>query len=560
MSQHPISFSTGNFSLDISGVAGFFGGDEAVQALKTIHLYKARRWTGWYNAPGSFAIAKCLGPIANSRFWNALFPGPNEGPETVFGLDNQSGPKYIASQSGTIINKTPHVTYLATQKSKEEDIRAITVRGRITRPMTLTVVEVKEMPTSSVQPHHAWAAIIPISASWVACALCAYSRDWYCLAMIYLGIMSNGLTCLVVGSASVILEGVNPAAEAPPGDGMLVDDSSNHIVILQGKEKDVNWVTKGRFRLKYLPIVRMKKRHPEAEPPTGASTSADLEKGSNQQAEQSTKETPGHAKKTPEPEQYNKIGFCALLLGIQSLLQVLLIPQGTLFGQVMFLSSFVISWVYNLYLSSLDKEKVQQELLFKTLGVEPTSKFELGTRTTAAVFTTLVLRPLPQDKPQQPSAGPPSIEPQPYCPIKFLKCFLPNETAVWEKWRQHVGKHIETTNWTGDELVSLKEPDTTELSKKDKSLLKDLLEDARSACEAYYNYLKKQASGNLSDNWGVSGRSFQHRLSRHESSDALLGTMSSSRSRPSETQSDVRELASRLQMEGEEIEPRLDVA
>jgi hypothetical protein len=551
MSQHPISISTGNFSLDISGVAGFFGGDEAVQALKTIHLYKARRWTGWYNAPGSFAIAKCLGPIANSRFWNALFPGPNEGPETVFGLDNQSGPKYIASQSGTIINKTPHVTYLATQKSKEEDIRAITVRGRITRPMTLTVVEVKEMPTSSVhtvsngpptitfevQPHHAWAAIIPISASWVACALCAYSRDWYCLAMIYLGIMSNGLTCLIVGSASVILEGVNPAAEAPPGDGMLVDDSSNHIVILQGKEEDVNWITKGRFRLKYLPIVRTKKRHPETEPPTGASMSADLEKGSNQQAEQSTKETPGHAKKTPEPEQYNKIGFCALLLGIQSLLQVLLIPQGTLFGQVMFLSSFVISWAYNLYLSSLDKEKVQQKLLFKTLGVEPTSKFKLGTRTTAAVFTTLILRPLPQDKPQ------------PYCPIKFLKCFLPNETAVWDKWRQHVGEHIETTNWTGDKVASLEEPDTTGLSEKDRALLGELLKDARSACEAYYKYLKEQASENLSDNQGVGGGSFQHRPS--QSSDTLLGTMSSSRSRPSKRcQPDVRELAQ--QMEGED--------
>ncbi|KAJ8593139.1 hypothetical protein M405DRAFT_701365, partial [Rhizopogon salebrosus TDB-379] len=68
------------FTLNFSGVAGFFGGDEAVQAMKTIHLYKARRWTGWYNAPGSFTIAKCLGPIANSRFWNALFPGPNENP------------------------------------------------------------------------------------------------------------------------------------------------------------------------------------------------------------------------------------------------------------------------------------------------------------------------------------------------------------------------------------------------------------------------------------------------------------------------------------------------
>jgi hypothetical protein len=268
MSQHPISVSMGKFSLDVSGVAGFFGGDEAVQAIQTIHLYKGRRWTGWYNAPGSFAVAKCLGSIANSRFWNALFPGPNEEPETVFGLDNQPGPKYTAFQSGTIIDKTTHVAYLVTQRSKEER-SVIAVEGRTTQPMTLTVVQVpvtmessaqvgpKEPPTLivKVQDHHIWLAGIPISASLIACALCAYSRDWYCLAMIFLGIISNGLTCLVVGSASVVLKGVQPAAGTPPGDGMLVDDSSNHIVILKGEERDVNWVTKGKFRLEYLPSV-----------------------------------------------------------------------------------------------------------------------------------------------------------------------------------------------------------------------------------------------------------------------------------------------------------------
>jgi hypothetical protein len=79
---------------------------------------KARRWAGWYNAPGSFAIAKCLGPIANSRFWGVLFPGPMRN-QTVFGLNNQPYRKYIASQYDTIIDKTTHITYLVTQMSKE---------------------------------------------------------------------------------------------------------------------------------------------------------------------------------------------------------------------------------------------------------------------------------------------------------------------------------------------------------------------------------------------------------------------------------------------------------
>jgi len=58
--------------------------------------------------------------------------------------------------------------------------------------------------------------------------------------------------------------------------------------------------------------------------------------------------------------------MCGLLLGIQSLLQLLPIPQpGTLLDQILFLSSFIIFWAYNLYLSSLDKEKTQQKLLFE---------------------------------------------------------------------------------------------------------------------------------------------------------------------------------------------------
>jgi len=60
--------------------------------------------------------------------------------------------------------------------------------------------------------------------------------------MILLGTIS---TCLVVGSAYVVLEGVNPVEKAPPRDGILMDDSSSHIVILKGKERAVNWITKG---------------------------------------------------------------------------------------------------------------------------------------------------------------------------------------------------------------------------------------------------------------------------------------------------------------------------
>jgi hypothetical protein len=187
------------------------------------------------------------------------------------------------------------------------------------------------------------------------------------------------------------------------------------------------------------------------------------------------------------PEEYRGIGLCGLLLSIQSLLQLLLIPQGTSFGQIMFLFSLVISWIYNLYLSSFFKEKVQQDLLFRTLDVKPTSMFELGRRTTAAVFAALVLQP---PSPVEPTQQPPSI--------KFLKVFLPNETMVWEKWREHVGEHIGTAvNWTQDtnrekveeHLESLKNCNFAGMREMEKSLLECLLHDAVDAFEGYYDFL-----------------------------------------------------------------------
>jgi len=69
---------------------------------------------------------------------------------------------------------------------------------------------------------------IPIPESLVACALVMPRDD-------FLGIISSGLTCLVVGSASLSSEGVEPANDAPPGHGIQVDDSLNHMVVLESE-------------------------------------------------------------------------------------------------------------------------------------------------------------------------------------------------------------------------------------------------------------------------------------------------------------------------------------
>ena len=96
--QAPLSSSS--FTLDSSGVAGFFGGDSAVSGMATVNLIPNRRWGGWYNTPGSYEIAKQFGQLANSRFWDGLFPGGKHDPAELFGLDGKSGPAFLAVRSG----------------------------------------------------------------------------------------------------------------------------------------------------------------------------------------------------------------------------------------------------------------------------------------------------------------------------------------------------------------------------------------------------------------------------------------------------------------------------
>ena len=71
-----IPLSTSDLNLDISGVAGFFGGDVAVSAMGTVHVYQRRKWLGWYNSPGSYEIAKRYGQLGTSRFWDGLLRSP----------------------------------------------------------------------------------------------------------------------------------------------------------------------------------------------------------------------------------------------------------------------------------------------------------------------------------------------------------------------------------------------------------------------------------------------------------------------------------------------------
>ncbi|KAG1724472.1 hypothetical protein EDB19DRAFT_1858560 [Suillus lakei] len=430
-----VPINQSHFNLNTSNVAGFFGGDEAIAAMTTVHLYRGRRWLGWYNSPGSYTVAKKFGQLANSRLWDGLFPGPNLTPAEVFGLDGKPGPRYWGVFSGTDITTTGHLAYLVEQKTREVQPEA-EVEGRVTTPLSITIVDVGDgvvkhldrAPMMSI--HHALLAAIPITISLATCAISAASGDWLAFALIMIGVISSGISCLVMGSAQLEFTSVKEAAPGvPPADGVLLMPTD--VIIIRGAEKDIDPITKGSFCLKM----------------------------------------------NGGPE-FRRIGLCSLLLLAQFLIQLLLIPQATTFGQIMFISSLAASWAYNSFLSSLEQEKIQINILMKALRDPRMLKISLKNRAAQAVFACLVLgdgarRPRNSD----------------FKPKEVLQCIIPNETRVWNTWRDKVMEELEKPEEKAFGLDFICDP--PEFRDDERKLLTSLFRDAQSAYRGYQEHIHK---------------------------------------------------------------------
>jgi hypothetical protein len=420
----PLQNTGKGYNLDSSGIAGFFGGDEAISAMATVHVYEGRKWLGWYNPPGSYLVARTYGRLADSKLWNALFPGVRSDPATLFGFDGRRGPEFFGSLSGTRLLDTGHTGYLFMKKCRF--LTTKTVEGRVTSPCTVTITELESSPELEIDAPNpiTWSqtliTCLCILSSVGACAICGMFEDWYCFSMILLGILSNGLSCFVIGSGILKFHHPNPAKDSRPGDGFLYGNSSEFAVV-RGEERAVNSITRGRFSLEYA----------------------------------------------GDPA-YTAIGIATMLLTAQFLLQLLLIPQGTLFGQIMFLSTLAISWAYNCYLSSLDQELIQADILaIKVLNNPPMTGFRLGTQTSAAVFVALTL--------QAPNPG------------DIFDQLLPdNET--WRIWKRVVVEKMKR-----GEALSFNEVDFDGVVKEERSLLEIFFGDAADAYKGYLDYLNSKA-------------------------------------------------------------------
>ncbi|KAF8131489.1 hypothetical protein EV363DRAFT_1330193 [Boletus edulis] len=455
------------FNLNTAGVAGFFGGEEAISAMATVHLYKGRQWLGWYNSPGSYTIAKRFGRMANSRFWDGLFPGANDSPAVSFELDGKKGPQYIAALSGTTL-QTGHLGYLTMERSKE--VKTEKIKGRETTPINVAYLAMKNVdynaPVKLIPFKSALWGLIPITVSIVTCIMCALVYDWFSCSMILIGIFTNGLASAFIGVGKLVIKSVSqPASGAPSGHGILIGEDG--VVVIKGKERDVNAITKGQFDLLTDPMQSDEAKVDEVKEDDDESD----DEGDDENADENENDKKKAVEEKSDEREYRAIGVCSLLLLLQFLLQLLLI---------MFLFSLGVSWGYNSYLSSLEKEKIQAGILFKALGDPEMCRFRAGTRTTMAVFVCLLLfYGVERSSPEKDRE----------LRVKILKSCVPNDTDVWKRWREKVVDQLLNIDEGSHSLPYLVRTEgDLELPTSDKKLLKQLLKDARAAFRGYLEF------------------------------------------------------------------------
>ena len=426
-------FTKSNFSLNTSGMASFFGGNVAVAAMTTLHLNPARRWLGWYNCPGTYEVARHYSKFCDSRLLQGLFPGAPTDLTTLLVIDNMKGGKYIGARNGTVLEETGPFSAVLMKDCRHITEPVHRVEGRESQPVEVTVSElVHSMDSDDTKPlvlratvYSLLVAALPILVSFGTAILCAMIDDWFCFSMIVLGVLVNGGSCVVIGSAELTFR--SPvASHNTSGDGILVSEKDKQFVVLKGSEKAVNSITRGAFTFAFK----------------------------------------------SEPEGCKDIKWCSIFLVLQVIVQLLLIPLGTLFGQIMFISSLAASWVYNLWLSSRvsfrdsskNKENIWREAFPKDVLLRDSTKFVFGTRTAAVVFMLLVLQPKEH--------------------AKIMDMLLPNDTAGWRKFKGHVLSQIGNSqgfcfddSWWNDPIVAA-----------DKKLLDLLCQDAGAAYQGYQNH------------------------------------------------------------------------
>ena len=418
MVSTPTPLGTSHFTLNALGLAGLFGGSETIDSLVQVCVHPSTRlWGGgWYNSPGSYFLGKHLARIAPvNPILNIISKSDEDSekkidPAELFKWDGLRGPKFRGIHSRTTIDDAGHFATLFLKEcaNRPHNIR---ITDKKTSTVDLVVADLHHIPKEEVplrfptDTRAYFVTLLIIIISVATGASCAYFRDWYCFSVISFGILVNGFSHIVIGSGKLIFTHPPLVKNFPLGNGFLT--TAEQIVWLRGKESAVNSVTRGKFALRFN-----------------------------------------------NDRPFRPIGICSILLFLQSIAQFILVPQGSLFGQLMFSASIVISWAYNLC-RSLNREKIQKKMVMDDILDTPTlTKYTFDSRTSLAVF--VALSEISKSE-------------------EILNYLLPNDTVEWNTWKTTIVGRLQRgeqlrfseSDWNGSEV------------------LENLYKDAQSAYEGY---------------------------------------------------------------------------
>ncbi|KAG5219938.1 hypothetical protein IMY05_C4715000200 [Salix suchowensis] len=279
------------------------------------------------------------------------------------------------------------------------------------------------------------------------CILCGLSAEWFAFGVILYGILCNGIACYLIGSAEIFLRHPQPSPHSPSGNGIF--DDRDHFVVCRGTEASINYIVKGKIVVKYS-----------------------------------------------KDEGYNKIGLSAMSLTVQFIAQLFLTPLSGLFGQIMFLSTLAISWIYNAQGSAAaktsDEERTPQRIDGKTSFKGGNAYADVGGSVCNALRVTILRAQGRRKRPLRPG---------------ILDSLLPKDTEVWEEWRGLVlprVKQLVQSDIRNRLLSKFPVPDPDPLedlfdfklneycdTNREKNLLRDLLDDTQGAYESFYDMFLK---------------------------------------------------------------------
>jgi hypothetical protein len=440
----------GKFNLDVSGIAGFFGGEESSAAMASVNLVRARPFVGWYNSPGSYFVAKVYGMIAGTRFWDGLFPGRDSSPAAILGLDGQHGPRFIGSKSATRIDMTGHLAYLLFSYCSDlkPSTNASSASGLDEQENADQIPQAElSSPTSPLsnkpsqdgqenglhdgvpEVHARNQAIASPSAKYLYsltlvpdlvedAANTTFEQSIIPMTNDLLPLSWHGLFAAFVTIAFSIAAAVVAAAKWHDAFGCIAISIG---IVCNGCATLV--YGSGTLSL-HTPTTR------QNSPPGDGIMVRDNDmvilRGPESKIASITRGNYQLIYSFEEP--YHPIGVVSFALIFQAIAQLVLLPAATLKGQIIFLATFVLSWCHNAYLASIDRERLQCEALRQKLGLTRDedkafrkAPFERWASMVAA--SAFYLKPTNTDD--------------------WLRQLIPNSTPVWDEWRSRIVAAVE---------------------------------------------------------------------------------------------------------------------